>query len=301
MARQAPTKPVLYRLEAILAYGLFGLFRLLPIDWVSCFGGKIAGWFGPMSRAHRTARRNLARALPDLPEIEYQAILADVWNNFGRVMAEYATLSRLGTAAESDRVEVIGLEHIATLAESGRPTLMFAGHIANWEVAALAVGWNATPPALVYREPNNPLIENLLQRARGHATSTLIPKGAGGARTIIRILKAGGFVQMAVDQKMNTGLAIPFFGRDAMTGDAIARLALRYNCAILPANCERLDGCRFRVTFEEPWYPEDTGDQGKDVRATLFKINQAIEEWVRRKPGQWLWLHNRWPREENNG
>jgi KDO2-lipid IV(A) lauroyltransferase len=100
---------------------------------------------------------------------------------------------------------------------------------------------------------------------------------------------------------MNTGLAIPFFGRDAMTGDAIARLALRYNCAILPANCERLDGCRFRVTFEEPWYPEDTGDQGKDVRTTLFKINQTIEEWIRRKPGQWLWLHNRWPREENNG
>ena len=300
MARQALAKPVQYRLEAILAYGLFGLFRLLPIDWVSFFGGKLAGWFGPMSRAHRTARRNLTRALPGLAEREYQAILADVWNNFGRVMVEYATLSRLGTKAESNRVEVIGLEHIAALAENGRPTLMFAGHLANWEVAALAVGWNAAPPALVYRAPNNPLIEGLLQSARGHATSALIPKGAGGARTIMRILKAGGFVQMAVDQKMNTGLAIHFFGRDAMTGAAIARLALRYDCAILPARCERLDGCRFRVTFEEPWYPEDTGDQDKDVRTTLIKINQTIEEWIRKKPGQWLWLHNRWPREENN-
>lgn len=298
MAQPPLTKPIQYRLEAILAYGMFGLFRLLPIDWVSAIGGTLASLFGPLSRAHRTARRNLTRALPGLPEQNYSSILGEVWNNFGRVMAEYAVLSRLGTDKEKNRVEAHGLEHIAALSKSGRPTIMFASHIANWEVAALTVGWNAAPPALVYRAPNNPLIEDLLQRARGHATSALIPKGSGGARTIVSILKNGGFVQMAVDQKMNTGIAIPFFGRNAMTGDAIARLALRYDCAILPARCERLDGCRFKVTYEEPWYPEVTGDQDADIRTTLERINQTIEGWVREKPGQWLWLHNRWPRDE---
>ena len=300
MARQPLAKPIQYRLEAILAYGLFGLFRVLPIDWVSAIGGTLAGWFGPLSRAHTTARRNLTRALPGLPEQTYRSILAEVWDNYGRVMTEYAVLHKLGTDAEKNRIEAHGLEHIAALAKSGRPTIMFASHIANWEVAALTVGWNAAPPALVYRAPNNPLIEDLLQRARGHATSVLIPKGAGGARTIVGLLKTGGFVQMAVDQKMNTGVAIPFFGRDAMTGDAIARLALRYDCAILPARCERLDGCTFKVTYEEPWYPDNTSDQDTDVRATLERINQTIEGWIRKKPGQWLWLHNRWPKDEKN-
>ncbi|MBT4741039.1 MAG: lysophospholipid acyltransferase family protein, partial [Rhodospirillaceae bacterium] len=152
--------------------------------------------------------------------------------------------------------------------------------------------------ALVYRAPNNPLVESLLRSTRGHAQTTLIPKGAGGARTIMRILKGGGFVQMAVDQKMNTGLPISFMGRPAMTGDAVARLALRYGCALIPAYSERLDGCRFRVTIEPPWTPEDTGDRDADVRSALERVNRTMEAWIKRTPGQWLWLHNRWPKDE---
>lgn len=298
MARPTLAKPIQYRVEAALAYGLFGLFRLLPIDLVSAIGGKLARWFGPLSRAQRTAQQNLARALPNLTDQARRKILVDVWDNFGRVITEYSALSRLGRKPDSDRIEVQGLEHLNAATKDGRPVIMYTGHIGSWEVTAVTVGSHANASALVYRPPNNPLVETLLQSTRGHAQTTLIPKGSGGARTIMRILKGGGFVQMAVDQKMNTGLPISFMGRSAMTGDAVARLALRYGCALLPAYSERLDGCRFRVTIEPPWTPEDTGDREADVRTTLERVNQSIEVWIKRRPGQWLWLHNRWPKVE---
>ncbi|NKB45752.1 MAG: lauroyl acyltransferase [Alphaproteobacteria bacterium] len=300
MARPALAKPIQYRVEAALAYGLFGLFRILPIDLVSAIGGKLAQWLGPLSRAQRTAQRNLTRALPDLPDQVRRKILAEVWDNFGRVMTEYAALSRLMRPTETDRIEIEGLEHLAAARKDGRPTIMYTAHIGSWEVTALTVGSHTKASALVYRAPNNPLVEGLLHRTRGQTQTTLIPKGAGGARTIMRLLKDGGFVQMAVDQKMNTGLPISFMGRPAMTGDAVARLALRYGCALLPAHTERLDGCRFRVTIEPPWVPEDTGDQEADVYTVLERVNQTMEGWINRNPGQWLWLHNRWPKNESD-
>lgn len=298
MARSPLRKPIQYRVEAALAYGLYGLFRLLPIDIASGIGGRLATLFGPLSKPHRTAARNLARALPDLDQKQRRAILHDVWDNFGRVIAEYGVLSRLWRQGPDTRIEICGQEHITALESAKKPAIIFSGHIANWEITALTVGWTAAPPALVYRAPNNPLIEGLLNKVRGDATATLIPKGAGGAREIMRTLRKGGFVMMAVDQKMNTGLPIPFFGRDAMTGEAIARLALRYNCPIVPMVTERLDGCRFRVTFEEPWPIDSSAESNDQIDSILRRVNETLERWVRARPGQWLWLHNRWPKDE---
>ncbi len=285
--------------EAVIAYVAFGAFRILPIDVASGIGGFVARIIGPLTKAHRTGLENLVRAMPELTDRERRTILSGVWDNFGRVMTEYAVLSRL-SHTWTDRIEVVGGEHIEKLAAANEPGFMVSAHIGNWEVTALIVAWLAEPPALIYRAPNNPLIGGLLDRARGHAQTDLIPKGAPGARDIIRCLNEGRIVEAAVDQKMNTGLAIPFFGRDAMTGDAVARLALKHRCAIVPGRAERLTGCRFRVTYEEPWLPEDTGDVEADVRRTMERINQIFERWIRDTPEQWLWLHNRWPKEEKS-
>ena len=97
-----------------------------------------------------------------------------------------------------------------------------------------------------------------------------------------------------VDQKINTGMEIPFFGRGAFTGDAVARFAMRFNCPVFPVRTERLADGRFKVTVEEPWtFPPDGNND--DVRAALTRINQRLEDWIRARPGQWLWMHKRWP------
>ena len=109
------------------------------------------------------------------------------------------------------------------------------------------------------------------------------------------MLAEGRHLALLVDQKMNDGIAVPFFGRDAMTAPAAAQLALRFGCAIMPARVERLHGARFRITMSPPIAAPRTGDRHADMRAIMGEINRVIEGWVRERPEMWLWLHRRWP------
>jgi len=100
---------------------------------------------------------------------------------------------------------------------------------------------------------------------------------------------------MMVDQKMNDGIPVPFFGRDVMTAPALAELALRYDCPVVPARVERLKGAYFRLLIYPPLELVKTGDRQADVAANMAQVNAILEQWIRDTPEQWLWLHNRWP------
>jgi KDO2-lipid IV(A) lauroyltransferase len=100
---------------------------------------------------------------------------------------------------------------------------------------------------------------------------------------------------MLVDQKLNDGIAVPFFGRDAMTAPALARLALRFGSPVLPVRVERLPRARFRVVVEPPIRYQRSGDAARDTLALMTQVNQVLERWIRAKPDHWFWLHRRWP------
>jgi KDO2-lipid IV(A) lauroyltransferase len=151
------------------------------------------------------------------------------------------------------------------------------------------------PVHVVYRAANNPWVEKLFRRGRGIAAESFIPKGAEGARRLVEVLRTGGHLGMLVDQKMDDGIAVPFMGRDAMTAPAVARLALKFGCPIVAGRIERTGGAHFRVTLEAPILLPDSGDRQRDVYDVMVQINTTIERWIRAQPGQWLWLHRRWP------
>ena len=94
---------------------------------------------------------------------------------------------------------------------------------------------------------------------------------------------------------MNDGIPVPFFGRDAMTAPAVAELALRYDIPVLPAHVIRTRGARFELIIEPPFQFTSTGDKERDVYEAMVMINRRFEDWIRRHPAQWLWLHKRWP------
>ena len=100
---------------------------------------------------------------------------------------------------------------------------------------------------------------------------------------------------MLVDQKLNDGIAVPFFGRPAMTAPALALLALRFDCDVLPARVERLRGARFRLTVCPPLPLPHSGNQNADVAGLTAAVTAALEAWIRDRPEQWFWLHRRWP------
>jgi KDO2-lipid IV(A) lauroyltransferase len=281
------------------AYLGFALFRALPLDASSAFGGWLGRHLGPHLSVHRRAAENLARAMPELSPAEQARVLDGMWDNLGRVLAEYAHLTELdvGTVDRPGRVEIVGLEHVIALRDSGQPALFFSGHYGNWELNCLAAGHFGLPMLHVYRAANNPLTENLLQKLRKPLGGSHVPKGIQAARAILSTLKRNEFVAMLVDQKLNTGIAVPFFGRDAMTTPALAEFALRFDCPVLPAMVERLGGAHFRVTVEPPIRFTKTGDRDADIYNATLTVNRKLEDWIRARPDHWFWVHRRWPKD----
>jgi Kdo2-lipid IVA lauroyltransferase/acyltransferase len=282
-----------YRIEAWLAALLIGALGLLPLDWASWLGGVTGRLIGPRLGITKRARINLRAALPELTPAEIEGVVRGMWDNLGRVVYEYPHLRKIKVFV-GDRVEVRGLDNLKAALAAGRRVILFSGHIGNWEIAALAGGQYGIDVAQIYRAANNPLVDEMLARLRGDA-GELIPKGAVASRRAVAALRRGGHLSLLADQKLNDGIAVPFFGRDAMTAPALATLALRFKCEVLPVRVERLYGAHFRLTVYPKLSLPNSGDRAGDALALMTEVNRTLETWIRERLEQWFWLHRRWP------
>jgi len=274
---------------------VFWLFRLLPVEWASAVGGFLARALGPHVAISRRARKNLKMALPELDDAAIERIVLGMWDNLGRVVAEYAHLGAYRVYEPGGGIEIVGAENIRDQGAEGKRAIFFSGHFGNWEVATLAVTQAGLEVAEIYRAANNPFVDRIINDARSVVGSELVPKGAVAARRALAAMQEHRHIAMLVDQKMNDGIAVPFFGRQAMTAPALARLALRYDCAVVPVRVDRLPKARFRITVEPPIPYARTGNAERDTLALMTQVNQVLERWVREKPDHWFWLHRRWP------
>ena len=296
---QANRKPlkrfVVDPLTALAAALVYAVFWLMPLDLASAVGGALGRCVGPRLAVSRRARRNLKHAFPEKSDGEIAAIERGMWDNLGRIVGEYPHLPRIQIYAPDGRFEVVGAEYVDLLRDDAKPGIFFSAHIGNWEALSLTATQRGLALDQVYRAANNRLAAWLFIRARAVGDGALIAKGADGARQLLRSLRDGKHIAMLVDQKMNDGIAVKFFGRDAMPAPALAELALRYDCPVVPSRVVRLAGARFRMVVEPPLAFRPTGERHADVAAMMAMVNEKLESWIRETPEQWLWLHNRWP------
>lgn len=283
-----------------LVAAFFLAARAVPYSWMAGAGGWIARTLGPRLRPSRIARANLALAFPEKSAAEREAILRGAWDNLGRTAVEYPYLGRLwdydpGQPGRPGRIEVAGHEHFMALRDDGRPGIVFAAHLANWELLAVAAARHGLDIAVLYREPNNPAIARIIRRIRGQTMGRLIPTDLRGGLALVGVLKGGGHVGMLVDQHFSRGPLGTFFGHPVRTAPAAAKFARAFECPLHGARVMRLPGGRFRVEVTPPLpLPPATGDAAADEAALTQAITDVIEGWVRERPQDWLWMHRRW-------
>jgi KDO2-lipid IV(A) lauroyltransferase len=292
-AQSSPT--FRHQIEAAVARAvLAGLARLSPAR-ASAIGGFMARHFLSLLPFSRRANENLQKAMPELSAMERRQIIRDMWECLGRVTGELPhTKSMHIDNVGPVPIEVRGREHVEAAAATGKAVLFASAHMANWELLPQIIRELGQPIHVVYRAANNPLFDKIIEDLRGNIALGTVPKGATGARQLLSILKRGESVGMLIDQKMNDGIAVPFFGRPAMTAPAIARLARGQDLPIIAVHCERLSGPSFRVTFSPIISAKRSGDREQDILAVMTELNMLFEGWIRQHPGQWLWLHHRW-------
>lgn len=295
MAEHGSVKRMQDWTEGLFARLAFAFFRLLPLDAASALGGALARAIGPRLGISKRARLNLRRAMPDLSEAEITRIVRGMWDNLGRVVAEYPHLDAFKVYEPGGRVTVEGVREVIDARETETRFIFFSAHFGNWEIATLAATQAGFDVLAIYRAPNNPFVDELINEARSISGGELVPKGSTAGRRAVSALAEGKHICMLVDQKMNDGIPVPFFARDAMTTPALARLALRYNCVVLPCRVERVRGATFRLVADPPIPLPRTGDVQADIMTLMTAVNATVEGWIRQRPEQWFWLHRRWP------
>ncbi len=284
-------KHIRYIFEAFLVFLMLGIFRLLPLDFASYIGGAIARTFGKFHKTDSIARKNIKLSLPELSDAEIDDIINNMWDNLGRTIAEYPWLASKKMASRIKYDDSV----IAKLNSLNNTTLFIGGHFGNWEIPVVTAGNLGKKISLIYRRANNPYVERLICWIRKSYTGDLLPKGKAGAKMLIEAVKNNHGIGILLDQKMNDGIAIPFFARDAMTAPAAAQLAIKYDIPIYCVRAIRKKGVNFTFTIEQlDLTNEPSGDKNQDIKNILIDINNMFEQWIMEDPSQWFWVHNRW-------
>jgi len=276
-------------LEYICFVLLTSLLSLVSIDRSASICAALAKKIGPLTSVTKTARGNLRRVYKDLDIATEDKIIEGLWDNFGRFIGEFPHIDSLTMKEINKRVQIEGLENIKVLQDQSKPFLLFTGHFANWDFILRIAEILYPKFGIVYRKANNPFVDKLICKWRSRPNINLIAKGPTGARDLIRSIKAGHSIAMLVDQKMNDGIDVPFFGVNAKTAPAIAKFALQFDYPIIPMQIIRTGGSYFKIILS-PALKID----GSDELTIMTNLNEILEEWIRQNPSQWFWFHNRW-------
>lgn len=289
-------KKFLKKLKHLGEYLVFSLviklLKQLGIDRSASLCSIMARYIGPLLPVTKIARKNLTAVFGK--NIDQPAIIRQLWDNFGRFIGEFPYMADISEAELTKRVEIIGLEHLVEFKNTLQPFLLFTGHFANWDFVLKISRKFYHKFGIIYRRSNNPYINAAINQARDDDNVHLIAKGPSGGKALITALKSGYAIAMLVDQKMNDGISVPFFGQPAMTAPAIAKFALQWHYPIIPCQVIRQQGSYFKVIIHPPLQFTQTLDRKNDCYNIMLKINQVLEDWIRQNPGQWLWFHNRW-------
>jgi KDO2-lipid IV(A) lauroyltransferase len=294
------TKPLGEAAVGAVTIGLLRATRYFdPIKTANLFG-RITRFIGPMTREQKIARANLTAAFPEKSPEEIETILKGVWDNLGRLGAEFAHIDHIWehdrARPEDSRIEIEERTHelFAQLRLDGKPALIFASHLGNWELPALAAVAHGLDAATLYRRPNISSANRIIEEMRAVKMGTLIPAGRDAPLRLADALQKGQHVAMLVDQYFTNGVDVIFFGRKTKANPTLARLLRQIECPIHGVRIIRLPGHRFRAELSEEVKPVRDAEGKIDVQGTMQAITSVIEGWIREYPDQWLWLHRRW-------
>ncbi|HOW28591.1 MAG TPA: lysophospholipid acyltransferase family protein [Elusimicrobiota bacterium] len=283
-----------FLLEYALVRLVFWMFSSIPLSLGRRGGAALGRFLGRVvKRRTLLASDNVARAFPDTPPDQVRAIVAQSWENLGIAMAEFTHLPALDKDAYFDLVTVTGLEDIEKAYRKGKGVILFTAHYTNWEYAQHFLPLLDYPTAVIARRMKNPYVDAFITAIRTHFGAEVFwHKNA--VKESIRWLRAGNVLGMLFDQRITDGgVKVPFLGRPAHTTILPAFLALRLGVPVLPAHCWR-EGGKLRVHVSPEVDLDGLTMKEEDVREATARMTRVVDEWIRERPGMWLWIHDRW-------
>lgn len=283
--------PVRDRAEYAAMRILAGILRVLPIGVGAAAMGAAWRLFGPLTKLHERALRNLAFAFPNIEPAERQRIAAAQWDNLGRTFAEIFVIDRI--VAEPRRHELVVSRELDKRLRASGGIIGTSMHAANWEVAAFPLRRYRAVAGL-YQKINNPLCDAYVATLRRHVfNGGLFTKGAKTPGRIMQWLRDGNGVGVLVDSHEGRGIPVTALGRSTLANPFPAMVARRLGIPLLAIRPSRLPGSRFRVEVVEIPVPV-TDNPKADVADATQALTYKFDAWIRERPGEWMWVQHRW-------
>ena len=283
-------KSIRYLFEYILIIILFGLFKLLGYRFASEFGFFLGKTFGPFFRSKKVIKNNLIKFDRTLTPEKISNISKEMWGNYGRILSEYPYISNF---RKGDLDKYIKIENKEKLEEikNGKPVIFVSAHFSNFELMAMTIEKAGINLSAIYRPLNNKMVNSIMEPIRkNYICKNQIKKGINGVRESLKFFKKGVSIAIMIDQRVSEGEKINFFSHPAHTTTIPAQFVKKFGCKIQPVHIERYNKIYFKISFEK----QIIIGKNANIASISLKLNQWLENKIRKNPPQWIWTHDRW-------
>ena len=280
-----------YFFQFLIVIFVFFIFKLLGLKISSFIGGKIFQFIGPFFRSKKIIHLNIKRAFPNLEQKEINKITSNMWNNYGRVFAEYMFIKKFRNNQLNNNIIIEGKEILYDLKVKNIKAIFISGHFSNFELMAMQIEKIGIKIATIYRPLNNIFLNFIMENIRTkHICKKQIKKGIGGLKDLLKLNKEGYSTALMIDQRVSQGSKLDFFNEKAFTTTIPAQLIKKFNLPVVPIFIERFDGIKFKMKVQKPIYFTDNNS----IDEITVRLNKILERMILDSPNYWIWSHNRW-------
>ena len=284
-------KNLRYFIQFILVIIFFIIFKIIGPNLSSSFSGKIFEIIGPMFRSKKIINRNIKKALPEINSQNLERIIKSMWNNYGKIFAEYMFIKNFREGNLFSKIKVDGQEILEEIKKNKKQVVFISGHLSNFELMALYIEKSGINLAAIYRPLNNLYLNPLMERIRKrYICKYQIKKGIGGIKKLIHLKKNNFSTALMIDQRVSEGILSKFFNQEALTTTIPAQLVKKFNIPVVPVYIDRINGLNFKITIKNPIF----FSKEKSVKNITDELNLELEKMIIKKPENWIWSHNRW-------
>src|SRR6056300_789379 len=284
-------KLIKYFFQFLFIIFFFSLFKIFGFKISSKIGGKLFEIIGPIFRSKKLIHTNIKKAFPKNNSVEIKKLTKLMWNNYGRVFAEYMFIKDFRFQKIDSKIEIIGQEILDEIKKSNKPVVFISGHFINFELMAMQIEKAGIKLSAIYRPLNNIFLNRIMEKIRKkYICKNQIKKGIAGTRELIKFQRNNYSIALMIDQRVSEGEKVNFFNQEAYTTTIPAQLAKKFDMPIVPIFIERINDTNFKIKISKP-VNFLKSDSIKDITS---KLNVIIEEMILNNPTQWIWSHNRW-------
>ena len=284
-------KSVKYFIQFLIISTLFLFFKILGLRYASYISGKIVSLIGPFFRSKNLIESNILKALPNLRRNEIKNISKKMWNNYGRILAEYVFIKNFRTVKLKNNMQIVGQAILDKIKKDNEPVIFISGHFNNFELMAMQIEKAGINLAVIYRPLNNKFLNFLMERIRKkYICKNQIKKGISGTKQLLSFFKKKTSIALMIDQRVSQGIKSNFFKYEALTTTIPAQFVKKFKCKIIPIYIERINNVNFKMTVHDPL--QYSNDQ--TIESITFDLNCRLEKMILKNPEQWIWSHNRW-------